>query len=141
MRLPTTLLLLAIAGFGAFKMVRKPSAPEPTVQVDPVQAEARRQDSIRYAEWEASRQRESLRDARARDAARNNEVRGAMTRATAATLLSENRIAQPPAPTKWQQEQEEMAHCSAVPQYGPHGNIVGWAANPDCAEYRRRHPR
>ena len=140
MRLPTTLLILAIAGFAVFKMVRKPSAPETSVQVDPAVAEARRQDSIRYAEWEASRQRESLRDARNDESRRAEELRRAMA-GTTATFQPENRIAQPPAPTGWQEKEEELANCSAVPQYGPQGNIVGWAANPDCAEYRRRHPR
>ena len=131
----TTLLLLAIAGFAAFKVIRKPpAAPETTVQVDPAQMEAWRQDSIRYAEREERRRVERLREDR------NTALRRAMA-APPATFQPENRIGQLPASTERQQKEEELAACSALPQYGPHGHIVGYTSNPDCAEYRRRHPR
>jgi hypothetical protein len=55
------------------------------------------------------------------------------------TFQPENRPAPPPQRTY---SEEELAACSAVPIYGPSGNIVGWSANPACAEYRRKaHPR
>jgi hypothetical protein len=123
MRVPSALLLVAIAGFAAVQVVRRPSAPASGERADPAPPVARLQDSIRNAA-----RVESLREAR------TNELRRAMDGPTT-TFQPEDRPAQP---TPRTYTEEELAHCSALPMYGPDGNVVGYSANPDCEEYRRR---
>jgi hypothetical protein len=131
--LPVIVVLLAI-GVAYGEVNRRSNLPKREEPAEAAPPQAPRSSGARDAA-RAERPREA-REQRLR-AARQAEMERALAGPTT-TFQPATAPAQSPRPKGRTYSEEELAHCSALPQYGPNGNIVGYTSNPDCAEYRRR---